>query len=120
LSLLATLTEERHGDYVIVGITGEVDASNAAEIGQRLRRLTPNEAKGLLVDLSETIYLDSAGINTLFALHSELHDRRQQLLLVVPDTSPMRRTLEIAGLNETVTLHPTRDAALSRPEASAG
>jgi anti-sigma B factor antagonist len=120
VTLLADLTEERHGDVMVVAIAGEVDASNAAEIGERLRRMTPNEAKALLVDLSETVYLDSAGINTLFALHSELHDRRQQLLLVVPDGNPMKRTLQIAGLDETVTLHPTRDAALARPEASAG
>jgi anti-sigma B factor antagonist len=120
VTLLANLSEERHGDVVVVEIAGEVDASNATEIGERLRRMTPNEAKSLLIDLSETIYLDSAGINTLFALHSELHDRRQHLLLVVPDASPMKRTLQMAGLDETVTLHPTRDAALARPEASAG
>ena len=119
MSRLARLSEEQRGEVSIAAIEGEVDASNAAELGDGLRALLTNQSTLLVVDLSETTYLDSAGLNLLFALDGELSGRLQQLRLVVPARSPLGRTLAITGLNRAISTHATRDAALS-PAADAG
>ncbi len=113
MSMLATLRNEHEGDIPIVVIEGEIDASNAPEISTWLRDALNNQGTLLLVDLTETTYLDSAGINALFKLGLELHERQQQLHLVVAAPSPVARLIAIVGLNEAVPTHPTRDAALA-------
>lgn len=118
MSRLARLSEEQSGEISIAAIEGEVDASNAAELGDGLRALLTNESAILVVDLSETTYLDSAGLNLLFTLDGELSGRLQELRLVVPEGSPLGRTLSITGLDSTISTHATRDAALS-PAADA-
>ncbi len=60
---LAEVREEWRDDTPIGRVAGEIDASNATMIGIRLRALVANHAFGLVVDLTATTYIDSAGIN---------------------------------------------------------
>jgi anti-anti-sigma factor len=113
VTLLATVTEQAHGDVVVAGIEGEVDASNTEEIGERLRAALSNRSTALVVDLTGTSYLDSAGINLLFELAAALRDRQQRLLLVVPPDAPISRAISITGLDATVPTHLDRQAALA-------
>jgi len=113
MSLLARVVEEQREDISIAAIEGEVDASNVQELGERLRTLLTNRSTALIVDLTETTYLDSAGINMLFELAGELTDRQQRLQLVVPAATPVLRMLTIAGLIGAITTHETQDAALA-------
>jgi anti-sigma B factor antagonist len=113
MSLIANIRDEREGDIPVVVIDGEIDASNSPEISGRLRGALSNQAMALLVDLTETTYIDSAGINVLFKLGLELRERQQELHLVVAATSPIARMLAIVGLNEAVPTHPSREAALA-------
>ena len=113
MSLLARVIEDRREDVSIAAIEGEIDSSNVQEIGGRLRALLTNRSTTLVVDLTDTSYLDSAGINLLFELSGELTDRQQRLLLVVPAASPIVRMLEIAGLTGAIPTHETRSAALA-------
>ncbi len=117
---LATIVEERHGETVVAAIEGEIDASNTDELGTRLRSRLTNRSETLVVDLVATTYIDSAGINLLFALGGELHQRQQRLHLVVADSSPIARMIEISGLATAVPAHPTRAAALVAASAPAG
>jgi anti-anti-sigma factor len=113
VSLLATVTEEALGDVVVARIEGEVDASNSADIGVRLRAALSNRSTALVVDLTETSYLDSAGINLMFELAAALRERQQQLRLVVPPDAPIARAMAITGLDGTVPTHPDRAAAVA-------
>jgi anti-anti-sigma factor len=112
MSLLARVIEERRGDVAIAAVEGEIDSSNVSEVGERLRALLTNHDTELVVDLTATSYLDSAGINLLFELAGELTDRQQRLRLVVPDATPIMRMLTIAGLSGVIPTHATRTAAL--------
>jgi anti-anti-sigma factor len=114
MSPLARVNEEVVGEVAIVAIEGEIDASNAAHIGDHLRRVLTNRSAALIVDLAGARYIDSAGINVLFELDLELRQRRQELHLVVPDGSLVARMLVIAGLGGAVTTHATRAAALEQ------
>ena len=72
MTLLAQVTEERRGDVVVVRVSGEIDASNAAWLDDRLRGALTNRSDGLAVDLTETTYIDSAGLALLFGLATSL------------------------------------------------
>ncbi len=113
MTLLAQVTEERRGDVVVARVTGEVDASNAKWLGERLRASLSNASDGLTVDLSATTYVDSAGIALLFELASALRQHQQQLSLVVPEDSPIHRMVRLTGLAAAVPTHPTLQTALA-------
>lgn len=114
MSLLARVVEEHGDDVSVAAIEGEIDASNVQEVRERLRALLTNRSTALVVDLAETRYLDSAGINMLFELAGELTDRQQTLRIVVPPSTPILRMLTIAGLTGAIPTYETRADALAR------
>jgi anti-sigma B factor antagonist len=113
MSLIARVVDERHGDVPIVTVEGEIDASNALEIADRMRVALSNQCNVLVVDLTPTTYIDSAGINVLFRLGVELRERQQELHVVVASESPIARMLAIVALERAVPTHATREAALA-------
>ena len=96
---------------VVASLSGEIDLSNAAEITDALLRGVPNEALGLVIDLSEVSYIDSAGVRMLAELDHRLGWRAQALRVVAPEESRSRRVLEIAGLERVLSLDTTVEAA---------
>jgi anti-sigma B factor antagonist len=114
MSLLARVVEEQRDDVSVALVEGEIDASNTREVGERLRALLTNRSTTLVVDLTPTMYLDSAGINMLFELAGELADRQQRLRIVVPASAPIMRMLTIAGVTAAVPTHETRTEALAQ------
>jgi anti-sigma B factor antagonist len=110
---LARVSERARGGIPVASIEGEVDASNTGEIGDRLRRMLTNRGRALVVDLTATTYLDSAGINLLFEVANELRERQQRLHVVIAEASPIARMLAITGLGAIVPTYPTLEAALA-------
>jgi anti-anti-sigma factor len=97
----------------VASVDGEVDASNAGELGAELRELVTNRSTVLVVDLGPTQYLDSAGINLLFSLGEELRAHQVMLRLVVHPESPLARMLALTGLDKTTPIYPTVAGALA-------
>lgn len=80
-------------------VRGDIDMSNARDLRDELSLRTPNEALGLILDLTEVEYLDSAGIHLVHHLRENLRAGGQQLVLVIPEGSPITATLRLAGLD---------------------
>ena len=97
----------------VASLPADVDAANASEVLGELTREISNEPAGLVVDLTETRYLDSAGIEMLFQLRDKLANRRQRLAVVVPAGSRLRRLLELTGVDKAVALTDEITAAVS-------
>jgi anti-anti-sigma factor len=104
---------ERHGDTPVARVEGEVDASNADAVAAKLHTLMTNRSTALVVDLTGTTYLDSAGINLLFAFAEELRARQQTLRLVLAGATPIARMAGITGLDRACPTHATLDEALA-------
>lgn len=111
---LAALEITAGDDPVCVRLAGEVDLSNADELGARLLELMRNDATGMVLDLSRLSYLDSSGIRMLLTLVGRLTWRGQQLAIVAPEGSRVRRVLELAGAGEALVVDRTERLALER------
>lgn len=101
-------------------VGGELDLDNATHVEQELLSLVPEEAEGVVADLSELRYLDSAGIRLFVEVAERLGRAGTQLVLVVPDDGPLRRVLGLVKLDEIVPIVATRERAIalaSRPDA---
>jgi anti-sigma B factor antagonist len=112
MALLEELHFVRHGDAVVARVDGEVDLSNALSVQARLLDAVPNTASALVLDLSETGYLDSSGVRLIFELATRLRNRRQKFELVVPDHSRIKRVLELTEVQQVVPMFPSVEAAL--------
>jgi len=82
---------------LVARVTGEIDMSNAEEMGATVIGATPNEAQGVVLDLSAVDYLDSAGIYVIYGMRASLQARGQALMLVIPPRSPVHDALRLAG-----------------------
>jgi anti-sigma B factor antagonist len=82
----------------VVELDGDIDLARAPALREELRRGVGNEDSGLVVDLSEVRYLDSAGVNALFELAADLAARRLRLAVVVPEGGLLDRVIELVDL----------------------
>jgi anti-anti-sigma factor len=108
---LAELKLETQGHIACAHLQGDIDMSNAVELRAELNSMTPNEALGLILDLREVHYLDSAGIHLIHHLREDLHASGQKLALVIPEGSPINHTLRLAGIDWREETVETVDAA---------
>jgi anti-anti-sigma factor len=100
-----------HDHALLACVTGEIDLSNADDIGAAIALKMPNRARVLVLDLSEVAYLDSAGLRLIFRLHEQLRARSQTLRLVIPATSAVNDALRLAGVSGSVEILETADEA---------
>ncbi|GAB3885174.1 STAS domain-containing protein [Terrabacter terrigena] len=114
MSELARVRTHRDGSTQLVCVTGEVDLSNARDVIDAVGHAVPDDVTRIVLDLTETTYVDSAAIATLFRLSERLRDRRQDLRLVVPQTSPIRAVIELTRLSQVI---PVDEVAPSVPSA---
>lgn len=98
----ADLRIDRRDGIVIAHVIGEIDLSNATELRVAVTDATPNDALGVVLDLSEVSYIDSAGIHLLFRLGENLRSRGQTLRIVIPPGSPPNDALRLAGIKRHV------------------
>ena len=110
---IANVILENRGDVQVARLAGEVDISNAKRLQADIAAIVPNDAAGLVLDLSDTDYLDSAGIRMLFELHGRLSDSRQRFAAVVPDNSLIRGSLLVTEVDQAFALRPTLDEAIA-------
>ena len=114
MSKLADVTIERHGAVPVASIAGEVDMSNAGELSDVLQHAVEQEAGGLVIDLTRTSYLDSAGLHFVFEIGKRLRDRGQRLALVVPESSSLNRLLDLVQVAAVAPIERSTEAALER------
>jgi anti-anti-sigma factor len=95
----------------ICAVRGEIDASNVEVVLERVLQNVPDDSPGVVLDLSQTDYLDSAGVRILFELTRRLRQRRQELRIAVALEGIVRRVLVLTALADVVPLHDEVDSA---------
>jgi anti-anti-sigma factor len=106
-------TTERHDGVAVARLSGDVDISRAAAIRAGLLRVLSNLDFGLVLDLRDVTYLDSAGVNVLFEVAERLASRQQALAAVVPETALIQRVLTLVNIESAIDTHPTVDGAVA-------
>lgn len=108
---------ERSRDVLVAYLAGEIDISNAPGLEHRIVEAAPaQEVTGLVLDLTDVSFLDSAGVRLLFALHATLTEQGRPLALVVPPGSPLDRVLEIVDIQRVMWVAQTLDEAFAHFE----
>src|SRR3954465_12682459 len=106
------LDDDRH----LVAVRGDLDLHTAPELREALSRAIDEGRNRLVVDLTETSYMDSSGLTALVVPPKRLRKRGGQLVVVNVDPS-IGRTFEITGLHLLFPLVRERSEALQKLES---
>ena len=93
---LAQIERTDSEDVCVITVSGELDISNVDKLREVAYEL-PNEALGLVVDLTRTKFIDSTTIGLLFEVRASLARRRQALRVISLAGSNPRRLLEVTA-----------------------
>jgi len=106
------ISSRREGnDSAVLSLQGEVDVSNSELVRNEANSLLADDIKRLVVDLSATEYLDSAGLGVLVGLLKRVSE--SDLTLIIAGARPqVRRVFEITKLNRVFTMRDDVASAL--------
>jgi len=95
-------------------LTGEHDLSSVDELREAFDQTS--SARTVLVDLSDTAFIDSAVLGALIASHREATEQGRRWALIVGNGSgaAVRRILELTGLDAVMPVYTSREEAASQ------
>ena len=105
-------TEQLSDDAYVIALEGEVDLYTAPEFKQELLDVIAKGAKHVVIDLSETTFIDSTTLGVLVGGVKRLRTNDGQLSLICSDRN-ITKIFEITGLDRVFTIHESRDEALA-------
>ena len=106
-------TEELGNDTYLIALAGEVDLYTAPEFKQQLLEVISQGGKNVIVDFSETTFIDSTTLGVLVGGVKRLRQNDGQISLVCSDRN-ITKIFEITGLDRVFTIHPTRSEAVAQ------
>jgi anti-sigma B factor antagonist len=106
------------GSYVI-SLAGEVDLYTAPEFKQQLLEVISQGAKSVIVDFTDTTFIDSTTLGVLVGGVKRLRMAGGQLALVCSDRN-ITKIFEITGLDRVFTIYSTRVEAVDQVTAASG
>lgn len=107
-----TTQDEHTGRARVVAVAGEVDLATKSRFDAELAAALEPPAPVLVVDLSRVEFLSSCGLQVLLEL-AERAERQGTDLRIVCAGRPVRRPIEIVGLDRRLRLFGSREQALS-------
>jgi anti-sigma B factor antagonist len=110
-------TEQLGNDAYVISLAGEVDLYTAPEFKQQLLEVIGQGGKQVVVDFSNTTFIDSTTLGVLVGGVKRLRTNEGQLSLVCSDRN-ITKIFEITGLDRVFTIYPTRDEAVSNVKSA--
>ena len=110
-------TEQLGDDAYVISLAGEVDLYTAPEFKQQLLEVIGQGGKQVIVDFSDTTFIDSTTLGVLVGGVKRLRTNEGQLSLVCSDRN-ITKIFEITGLDRVFTIYPTRDEAVSKVKSA--
>lgn len=103
------------GGRVIVTPRGEVDLVSQGQLKECLIDLIVDGHVQLVVDLTETTFLDSTGLGTLISARRRVHALKGSFALVCPHER-MLKLFRITSLDKIFAIHPDLAALAGSPD----
>ena len=94
-------------------IRGDIDLYTMPQLKERLNDALESGRTRLLVDLSDTSFIDSSGLGALIGAHGRARERGGRLALCCGGDA-ITRTLALTGLDQVLPMLPSREAAMAK------
>ncbi len=99
------VSSRSQGDHTVLALAGEIDLYTAPRLQAELTAaLAGTKPAQIVVDMSAVEFCDSTGMNVLLAAHRLASEKGGDLTLAAP-RPPVRKILEVTGLQSVFTIH---------------
>ena len=105
-------TEQLSPEAYVISLSGEVDLYTAPEFKQQLLDVIGQGGKEVVVDFTNTTFIDSTTLGVLVGGVKRLRTNDGRLSLVCSDRN-ITKIFEITGLDKVFEIYATRDEAVS-------
>ena len=105
-------TEQLTSEAFVISLSGEVDLYTAPEFKQQLLDVIGQGGKEVVVDFTNTTFIDSTTLGVLVGGVKRLRTNDGRLSLVCSDRN-ITKIFEITGLDRVFTIYPTREDAVA-------
>jgi anti-sigma B factor antagonist len=97
----------------------EIDIANAAELRADILAASASGTGAVIIDMTETAFCDSTGLNVLVRAHKQLNAEHRELRLIIREPS-LLRIFAVTGVDTMFRLFPSlADAAAQAAPAEA-
>ena len=103
-------TIESDGDVAVLAVRGQADLHTAPELRTAIATALDAGAKGVIVDFSDTTFIDSTTLGVLLGAVKRLRPHGGEVSVVCPSPH-VRRIFEITLLDRVLALYDDRDSA---------
>ena len=110
-------TEHVSDETYVISLAGEVDLYTAPEFKQQLLEVIGQGGKEVIVDFTDTTFIDSTTLGVLVGGVKRLRTNDGQLSLVCSDRN-ITKIFEITGLDRVFTIYPSREEAVANAGSS--
>jgi anti-sigma B factor antagonist len=86
-------------DWAILAVAGEVDLATVPELERAVKSVLENGTANLVIDLSDTSFMDSTGLRVLITADQQFKDADRDLAILVK-AGPISRLIDVSGMNE--------------------
>ena len=101
-------TIEWLGPRAVVTMPAEIDATNADRASEVLLAAASQGPAVLIVDMSQTTFCDSAGVQAIIVAYRQATGTQFRLV-----ATGVARIMNLVGIGEIMAIDPTLDAALA-------
>jgi anti-sigma B factor antagonist len=109
-------TERLRDDAYVISLAGEVDLYTAPEFKQQLLDVVGEGGKDVVVDFTNTTFIDSTTLGVLVGGVKRLRPSGGHLSLVCSDRN-ITKIFEITGLDKVFPIYETRGEAVEKIES---
>jgi anti-sigma B factor antagonist len=106
-------TQQLDGDAYVISLSGEVDLYTAPDFKQKLLEVIGQGGKDVVIDFSNTTFIDSTTLGVLVGGVKRLRPNGGQLSLVCSDRNIMK-IFEITGLDKVFPIYESRGEAVAQ------
>lgn len=107
-----SFTITKQDDVTIVAIEGQLIVSNRQDLKQRMLEELEGGARKLLLDFSQTGYIDSSGLGVLVSLSKKIREQGGELRLAGLNDD-LRTLFELTKLDTLFQINESLDQALA-------
>jgi anti-sigma B factor antagonist len=99
---------ESSAQRALVTLSGELDASTASSLYDKLSDLEVQDTHNVVLDLAQVTFMDSTGLAVIVTEHKRLQHSAGTLTIFAPPSS-VRRLFEITGLTTVLDIVPATE-----------
>jgi anti-sigma B factor antagonist len=106
------VTMEKHKEFPLIKLEGRVIGVDDRKFGNRMESLFKKNHGKIIVDVSNTEFIDSHGVGIIVYYHTLMKKANRDLLLLNANPNPvsyMARLFEMTNLNKVLNVIPSLD-----------